>query len=128
MMAEARGIDLLTEDESVVEAAFDVTLRGYDRHQVDAYVARTDRELHEVAERVGAAEHRVRQLTAELEAVRAELARTQRFVRGNDGTPSYAALGRRVEEILALAEQQADDIRARARETAVAAVSLSPPR
>lgn len=128
-MAEPRGLELIDGAESALEGiSFDLSLRGYDRGQVDAYVERTDLELHELGRRAGTAERRVRELTKELATVRGELYRTQRFVRGNDGQPSFAALGRRVEQILELAEQQAEDIRARARETAVGAVSLSPPR
>jgi DivIVA domain-containing protein len=128
-MAQPRGFDLLTIDESAVaEASFDVSLRGYDRQQVDAFVARTDKDVRELERRAAAAEQRVTELTDELAEARAELERNRRWVRSTDGRPTYAALGRRVEQILTLAEQQAEDIRTRARETAVAAVSPSPPR
>jgi DivIVA domain-containing protein len=128
-MDHSRGFDLITVDEdAIVDASFDVSLRGYDRHQVDAYVARTERELHELAEQAEAAERRAKELAAELEKTGAELARARRFVRATDGRPTYAALGRRVEQILTLAEEQADDIRAKARDTAIAAVSPSPLR
>jgi chromosome segregation ATPase len=66
---------------------FDIVLRGYERNQVDRHVGHLE------------------QLLAEAHA---EVERLQ------DGRPSYRELGGRIAQMLTLAEEQADEIRAEA--------------
>lgn len=87
---------------------FEVVLRGYRRDEVDAYVRATEAELAELrfmaeAATTGPAQL-VRQQT-ELARLRAELTADQA-----DWQPTFSALGRRAEQILVLAQEEADEL------------------
>jgi len=92
-------------------AAFDVVLRGYERHQVDRLLA----DLADRAERLQAdlevAQGRELSALQEASRARAELDR---------GRPSFDALGERVAQLLGLAEAEADAMREAAERDAAA--------
>ena len=81
---------------------FDLALRGYDRNQVDDYVARVAVLVDQLRAEGGMAAARSAQAEAELARVRRELER---------GRPSFDALGERVSQLLGLAETEADQMR-----------------
>lgn len=84
------------------ERGFDVVLRGYDRAQVDRHLDYLEGLLHGAAKRAEALEH--------------ELAQERERPVPPPADPPWDALGRRVTEILALADQEAAEIRHRAHE------------
>ncbi|MFS8522565.1 MAG: nitrilase-related carbon-nitrogen hydrolase, partial [Micromonosporaceae bacterium] len=96
---------------------FELTRRGYDKRQVDTYVARVGRELATLASERDQAYRQVRELAAQLERVQAELnelrQRPPKIERA-----SFQDLGPTVGQILDLAEKQARDIRTLAEERA----------
>jgi DivIVA domain-containing protein len=81
---------------------FDQVLRGYDRAQVDAYVAKVTRELAEAG-----------RATAGREAA-GEPAREE----AEDAAPDFSPLGERIVRLLALAEEDARERRRRGEEEA----------
>jgi hypothetical protein len=92
---------------------FDIVLRGYDRDQVDRHITWLEGLLSQAEDGAASAataadEARAEAMTARQDAVaaRAELER---------GRPSFDALGERIVTMLKLAEEEADDMRARAR-------------
>lgn len=97
----------ITDDEPRRGGQFPVALRGYDRAAVDAYVEAIDGELGRLQELVTGLDSRVRvqeqEHRAQLERLRREAAAAQ--------APSYAGLGERVAQILALAEEEARALR-----------------
>jgi cell division septum initiation protein DivIVA len=88
---------------------FDLVRRGYNRDQVDSSVNRLDGERDEALSRITALEHRIQELLAHTGYASAQ---------DNDTEPSYAVLGPRIEEILRLAEEEAEELGYAARETA----------
>jgi DivIVA domain-containing protein len=109
-VVEERGPALVPDRPAYAEG-FDLVLRGYDRHQVDAHLARTAALVTDMQEALAAAGARETALAAELAAVRAELER---------GRPSFDALGERVASMLSLAESEATQMRTDAERDAVA--------
>lgn len=97
---------------------FDLTLRGYDRRQVDEYLDRLEHDLSvaqadrdAAAARIALTEKRLNELEHELQAARAQLTESSH--------PTYAGLGKRVEQLLSIAEEEADRLREEAlRDTA----------
>ncbi|HLT02578.1 MAG TPA: DivIVA domain-containing protein, partial [Geminicoccaceae bacterium] len=93
------------------EPTFEVALRGYEKKQVDRYVQQVEAEVAAlVAERedlygqIGLLNQHIQQLQQEVASSR----RTS-----TPGEVSYRHLGARAEQILALAEEQAAEIRER---------------
>ena len=109
-VVEDRGPALVVDHGSQAEG-FDLVLRGYDRHQVDAHLARTAALVTDLQEALAAAGVRESSMAAELAAVRAELER---------GRPTFDALGERVAEMLSLAEAEAAQLRRDAEHDATA--------
>src|SRR5262245_10155912 len=91
-------------------AAFSVTRRGYDRDAVDAYLREHQAERREELARREKAEGRAADLEKELDRLRRQLAQADE--------PSYGNLGDRAAQLLNLAETQADDVMAEARDEA----------
>lgn len=90
--------------------SFDVARRGYHRGQVDEYLDRLEQSLavaqaHQEAAQSdrNAAAQRVAVLEQELSEARRKLTESER--------PTYAGLGARVEQMLRLAEEEAEQIR-----------------
>jgi DivIVA domain-containing protein len=103
-------------DELVTAPAFRVAFRGYDAHEVDRYAGRVEAEIEALlaAQRDLAAE--ARSLAEQLDRAREELAVLRRRPTVND-TIGFQHLGPRVEQILADAQAEADELRRSAVET-----------
>ncbi|HWA64890.1 MAG TPA: DivIVA domain-containing protein [Mycobacteriales bacterium] len=102
---------------------FAPAMRGYDRGQVDDYVARLGDFLADAEQRAQRAEAAMADLIERNERVTDELRlaidrRNQR----RSGEP-YEGLGERISEILRLATEEADSVRAQARSEAEAMVA-----
>lgn len=89
-------------------ASFDIVMRGYDRRQVDERLRFLGAELAAAEQALGASQER----TA---AVEDELARLRAQAGGREPNHSF---GERVERILRLAEEEAEEVRARAADEA----------
>ncbi len=114
--AESAPLPLL--DEVVTAPAFRVAFRGYDTAEVDRYASRVEAELEASldAQRELAAENR--SLANQLDRAREELAILRRRPTVDDAI-SFRHLGPRVEQILATAQAEADEIRRSAAESAL---------
>src|SRR5262245_30408518 len=102
----SRMTDARTTDTTADEA-FDIVLRGYERKQVDDHLGRLNSERVAAAQRINALERRVEELHFELQNAQKQ-----------DAEPSYAGLGARVEKILRLAEEEAQDLKLEAQASA----------
>ncbi|MFB7796440.1 cellulose-binding protein, partial [Streptomyces sp. NPDC056086] len=83
--------------------------RGYDRDQVDSRVNELVGDRNKALSRITALEQRIQELLAETEDPQAQ---------GSGAEPSYAVLGPRIEKILRLAEEEAEELGRAAREAA----------
>lgn len=90
---------------------FDLALRGYDKRQVDEYLDRLEHDLSvaqgdrdAASARIALTEKRLDELENELQAARAQLTEGDR--------PTYKGLGKRVEQLLTIAEEEAERLRA----------------
>ncbi|HVW79913.1 MAG TPA: DivIVA domain-containing protein [Mycobacteriales bacterium] len=102
---------------------FAPAMRGYDRGQVDDYVARLRDFLADAEERAQRAEANAADLIARNERVTEELRQAiDRRSERRSGN-SYEGLGERVSEILRLATEEADAVREQARAEAEAMVA-----
>ncbi|MEE2046622.1 cellulose-binding protein, partial [Nocardiopsis tropica] len=81
-------------DEDNTPPEFDVVLRGYDRTQVTDYLDGLRNE--------------VKQNSKQIEKFKAELTSKNRQLQERE-RPSYSGLGSRIEELLRLAEEQANE-------------------
>src|SRR5690625_2844746 len=106
-------------DQSVPE--FPVQLRGYDRHQVDDYIQKnlaklTQTEQHrtEAEQRMTDAQRRLRQAEQRIQGLEQRLQEQTKQLEENS-RPTLSGLGTRVEQILRLAEEQANEHRAEAK-------------
>jgi len=102
---------------TATEPTFNVTLRGYDRRQVDQYAHTTETQLATAlaeSNRLGA---KVRALSEDLEAAQEELTELRRRPAITEKA-SFKHLGLRVEQILSEAEQQAEQVRVEANDEA----------
>jgi len=88
---------------------FEQTLRGYDKRQVDRYVARADAEIATLVAEREQAFAQLQELTAQVTQLQAELEELRRQPAKLDRA-SFHHLGPMVEQILGLAEQQAEAI------------------
>src|SRR5262245_58808251 len=94
------------------EPTFEKAFNGYDKKQVDRYVQQVEAEITALAAEREETYAQISLLNQHVVGLHAELDAARRFVASGD-TVSYRHLGPRVEQILALAEEQADDLRAR---------------
>jgi DivIVA domain-containing protein len=90
---------------------FASVMRGYDRGQVDDYVSRLIDFLSDAESRADRAEATVTELSRRVERLTAELRTANE--RRNEPTPEqpFQGLGERIEAMLRLAAEEADDIR-----------------
>jgi cell division septum initiation protein DivIVA len=95
------------------EIDFELSARGYRRHQVDLYLIGVHHELADVTRRAEQAERCLADREAELARLRVELAR--REPPDPATAPPSSWLGWRLEQVLSLAEEEAEQIRAKAR-------------
>src|SRR3954465_10508154 len=93
------------------EPGFDTALRGYERRQVDRYVAQVEAEVAALAAERYEAYGQVHALDGQVHEVQRQMAALRRQTAA-DGTVTFRHLGPRVEQILGLAEEQAEVIRA----------------
>ncbi len=103
-MSESRPTTVQIPVEVAAEAVvFAVVARGYDRAQVRARVVELEQELAELRWQLA-------DVAAQRQALEEQRERQERWA------PSLGALGVRAEEILRLADEEAAELRARARE------------
>lgn len=88
---------------STLGDGFDIVRRGYDRLQVDAAVSAFRARVEEQEAQLKALDEVLMSTRLEADQANAQLARA--------GKPTFEALGDRVTEILALAEQEAAELR-----------------
>lgn len=103
--------------------SFAITLRGYDREQVDEHLAELQDEARLLVFDRDAAVAEAENLARRLEEARAEIERLRARLDRLVGTPADpSAVGDRVGHLLALAHAEAEAILAAARERAAAIV------
>jgi cell division septum initiation protein DivIVA len=89
--------------------SFESALRGYDRRQVDQYVSQAATEISKLADDRELAFGQIQNLAVQLQRLQAELAELRQRPPQLDRA-SFRHLGPMVDQILALAEKQADAI------------------
>jgi cell division septum initiation protein DivIVA len=97
--------------------SFELALRGYDKRQVDQYVAQVDSEIATLAAERGRALGEIKGLTSQLGRIQAELTE----LRGRPAQidrASFRDLGPMVDQMLALAEKQSGEIVSTAKQRA----------
>ena len=109
-MTEAEPIRIPVEI-SRPPAVFDTAVRGYDRRQVDEHVGRLEQELAELAWQRDVLDSERQQVRAAREEIAAERAAWED--QKASWQPSFAALGERVNEILTMSQQEAEQLRIR---------------
>ena len=104
-------------DNANSQPDFTVVLRGYDRPQVDDFVQRLNAALAqseaaraEAEQRLNEASRRARQAEQALTSAQQKLTDQTKQLEENN-RPTLSGLGTRVEQILRLAEEQANDHR-----------------
>jgi hypothetical protein len=105
-------------DQRATSSAFDSALRGYERRQVDEYVARQRNETTTLRAQLAEAERQRRLATEHAEATEEENRRL-RATAGREAPPPEEGFGFRAEKLLRLAEQEAAEVRARTRQESV---------
>ena len=85
---------------------FAITMRGYDRAQVDRKLEQLSRQLADARREVASLDQRAMTLAG-------ELADAQRRLRESD-KPTYAGLGSRIEQLLRSAEEQSASVLSKA--------------
>src|SRR3954467_8932248 len=112
MVRMATAVNATAEHVEVPE--FAAAMRGYDRLQVDEYIARIDRWWQEARVRMEAAEARVRAVEDGKRELPRRVADAQQYVRaeGEDGA------GERISALLQDAFDECDGLRRRAAEEA----------
>jgi cell division septum initiation protein DivIVA len=113
--------DLVPLDERQDGNGFDIVLRGYDRRQVEDYIRRVELALSDADRNHREDFERITQLESDLLAARSQLADAERRLEGRPEAPS--AVGERIASLLRLAEEEADEIVAQARERAATSTS-----
>jgi len=94
-------------------SSFDVARRGYDRRQVDEHLDRLDADLRILAADRDAAVARAAELAKQLEDRRNQLAgKEQEIARLASAPSSMEGMSERVQRMLRLAQDEADEIRA----------------
>lgn len=92
------------------ENGFELSLRGYHRAQVDRYVATLQMRLTTVETELASARYREQQLAGKVERLNTELRQC------TCGDESSKAVGGRIQQMIELAEQEADALRKQAAE------------
>jgi hypothetical protein len=90
-------------------ALFELVRRGYDRDQVDQRINQLAGERDRALSRTAALEQRVQELLAQTEDAQAQV---------SEGEPAFERLGPRIEQILRLAKEEAEELGYTAREAA----------
>src|SRR5688572_6479191 len=101
------------------EPTFELALRGYDKRQVDRYVQQVEAEVAALAAERDELAAQLAVMSQQVQLLQNEMAGARRMLTSPGDPVSYRHLGARAEQILALAEEQAAEIRDRvARELA----------
>ncbi|HEV7898917.1 MAG TPA: hypothetical protein VGP31_13855 [Planosporangium sp.] len=102
----------LVGEEADLQAysTFDGALRGYDRRQVNKYVARTHRRIEELTAELGAARRNHKVLATRVD----ELSKSSAMCTCDPNKPESAVVGARLRQIIEIATAEADDLRTRA--------------
>src|SRR5690606_14158425 len=95
------------------EPDFGLALRRYDRKQVDRYIDRLVTEKATLLDESDEVFNQAQSLAAQLQQLQAEMADLRRRAVSTDRA-SYKHLGARVEQILTLAEEEAEYLKKRA--------------
>src|SRR5829696_2724188 len=105
----SHGGDLFALGEGVAsEPSFDVAFKGYDKRQVDRYVTNVESDLATLAAERDQAFSQMQALAGQVQQLQVELTDVAR--RAVPSRVSFRHLGGRVEQILAMAEEQAAEI------------------
>src|SRR3954470_21506961 len=99
--------------DSATEPSFETALRGYERKQVERYVARAENEIAALAAEREQAYSQMQAMNAQIERLQQEVVQVRKQ-NGLGAEVSFRHLGPRVEQILTLAEEQAEAIKASA--------------
>ena len=97
-------------DQRATSSAFDSAMRGYERRQVDEYVARQRNETATLRAQLAEAERQRRLATEHAEATEEENRRL-RSTAGREAPPPEEGFGFRAEKLLRIAEQEAAEVR-----------------
>jgi cell division septum initiation protein DivIVA len=95
------------------EPSFDIAFRGYDRRAVDQYAHTMEAQLVALVAERQESQAQLRILGSQLHQVQAEVIELRRRPTSDDSI-SYRHLGLRVEQMLALAEEQAHELTSKA--------------
>src|SRR3954471_16544095 len=99
--------------DAASEPSFETALGGYAKKQVERYVARAENEIAALAQEREQAYAQMQTMAGQIERLQQEAATTRR--QGPVGTEvSFRHLGPIVEQIMVLAEQQAEQIKSSA--------------
>src|SRR5689334_15783286 len=99
--------------DAASEPSFETALRGYEKKQVERYVARAENEIAALAQEREQAYSQIQAMAGQIDRLQQEITNARR--QGPVGAEvSFRHLGPRVEQILALAEDQAEAIKASA--------------
>lgn len=107
--------DQLTDNHEAPLPQFATVMRGYDRGQVDDYVARLNDFVADAEQRAHRAERSIADVTRRNERLTEELRHAIERQHSEHAGEPYEGLGERVEHIFRLAGEEADSIRAQAR-------------
>ncbi|GAA1844126.1 hypothetical protein [Asanoa iriomotensis] len=99
----------MSQGQQYLTPAFDTSMRGYEKKQVDRHLAETSDRIAQLAAEREQAHHHIRGLTANLEQVHGELTELRDRAPRLDRA-SFRHLGSMVDEILALSEKQGQAI------------------
>lgn len=100
----------LTDSPWHLDTGFDSAVRGYQRSQVRRYTERVETAMTEMAARQTAAQQRISDLTAQVVRLQADLMARHREQAPTE-LPPARQLGARLERMLALAEEEAREMR-----------------
>lgn len=113
MTTEETTTSLVPLEEETEQRGFDVVMRGYDRTQVNRHVAWLEELLATAEQQAATAEQAANGAREEVARVRRDAGELQAEL--ERGRPTYEALGERIGKMLALAEEEAEALRAAGR-------------
>lgn len=113
-----QDFDQLMDSGDAALPQFAMVMRGYDRGQVDDYVARLNDFVADAEQRAQRAEGAINDLTRRNDALTEELRQAVERHQQQRAGETYEGLGERIEAILRLAGDEADNLRSRARSEA----------
>jgi chromosome segregation ATPase len=105
----SNGGELSVLSDRSTQPSFEASLRGYDKRQVDQYVSQAGSEIATLAAEREQAVHHIQDLVARMQRLEAELTELRQRPTRVDRA-SFRHLGPMVDQILALAEKQAEAI------------------